>query len=94
MEIHLQEISAAIKVKKNPKDIIDGMKPISQKIADFEIKVEELSQKIDKIKYIIPNIPDKSIPVGGPANSRFFGEAIGSIMPAALIPGRPASTLP
>ena len=64
------EITAAMKAKKNPKEIIDRMKPVSQKIADFEIKVEEISQKIDKIKYIIPNIPDKSIPVGGPENNK------------------------
>lgn len=64
------EVAAALKAKKNPKEIIDKMKPISQKIADFEAKVEEISQKIDKIKYIIPNIPDKSIPVGGPENNK------------------------
>lgn len=64
------EVAAAIKAKKNPKDIIDKMKPVSQKIADFEAKVEDLSKKIAKIVYIIPNIPDKSIPVGGPENNK------------------------
>ncbi|MDD5174676.1 MAG: serine--tRNA ligase, partial [Candidatus Omnitrophica bacterium] len=60
------EITGVMKAKGNPKEIIARMKPISQKIADFGAKVEEISQKIDKIKYIIPNIPDKSLPVGGP----------------------------
>ncbi|MDP2928878.1 MAG: serine--tRNA ligase, partial [Candidatus Omnitrophota bacterium] len=60
------EIAAVLKVKGNPKENIARMKPVSQKIADFEVKVEEISQKIDKIKYIVPNIPDKSIPIGGP----------------------------
>ena len=64
------EITAAMKAKKNPKEIIDRMKPVSQKIADFETKVDELCLKIDNIKYIIPNIPDKSIPVGGPENNK------------------------
>ncbi len=64
------EVAAAIKAKKNPKDIIDKMKPVSQKIADFEAKVEDISKKIAKIVYIIPNIPDKSIPVGGPENNK------------------------
>lgn len=64
------EVAAAIKAKKNPKDIIDKMKPVSQKIADFEAKVEDLSKKIAKIVYIIPNIHDKSIPVGGPENNK------------------------
>jgi seryl-tRNA synthetase len=60
------EVAAVLKAKGNPKEVIARMKPVSQKIADFEIKVEEISQKVDKIKYIIPNIPDKSIPIGGP----------------------------
>ena len=64
------DIAAAIKAKRNAKEIIDKMKPISQKIADFEAKVEEVSQKISKFTYIIPNIPDKSIPSGGPENNK------------------------
>jgi len=64
------DITAAIKAKKNPKEIIEKMKPLSQKIAVLEPKVEELCQKIDKIMYLIPNIPDKSIPVGGPENNK------------------------
>jgi len=46
------------------------MKPVSQKIVDLETKVEDISQKIAKITYIIPNIPDKSIPIGGPENNK------------------------
>ena len=64
------EISVLIKVKKNPKDIIDRMKGISQKIAKIDDKVEDLYQKIEKIKYIIPNIPDKSVPIGGPESNK------------------------
>ncbi len=60
------EISAAIKAKKNPKDVIDSMKAVSQKIADLDKKVGELDEKLARIVYIIPNLPDKSIPVGGP----------------------------
>jgi seryl-tRNA synthetase len=59
-----------MKAKKNPKEIIDKMKPISQKISSFEAEVEEISQKIDQFRYIIPNIPHKSIPVGGPENNK------------------------
>jgi len=60
------EISAAMKAKKNPKEIIDGMKVVSQKIAILDKEVGELDEKLDKFVYIIPNLPDKSIPVGGP----------------------------
>jgi len=60
------EISALMKDKKNPKEIIDRMKAVSQKIATLDAKVEEIRQNIEKITYIIPNIPDKSVPIGGP----------------------------
>jgi len=59
------EIAGLMKEKKNPKDIIGNMKVVSQKIADFDKKVEEIDQKIAKFIYIIPNILDKSVPVGG-----------------------------
>ena len=64
------EITALMKDKKNPKDIIAKMKVVSQKIADFDKKVEEIDKKIAKFIYIIPNIPDKSIPVGGPESNK------------------------
>src|SRR3989338_5924805 len=57
------EISALMKAKKNPKELIDKMKSVSQKITDLDKKVEEISQKISKTLYLIPNIPDKSIPI-------------------------------
>ncbi len=60
------EISAVMKAKSNPKDIIDGMKVVSQKIADLDKKVVEVDEKLAKIVYIIPNLPDKSVPIGGP----------------------------
>jgi seryl-tRNA synthetase len=64
------EISAAMKAKKNPKEIIDEMKVVSQKIADLDSKVVDLDQKLDKFVYIIPNLPDKSIPSGGPEKNK------------------------
>ena len=44
------EISALMKSKKNPKELIDKMKVVSQKIANLEEKVEEISQKIEKFR--------------------------------------------
>jgi len=60
------EIAVLMKEKKNPKDVIAAMKSVSQKISEIDAKVAPLSEKIDKFLYIIPNIPDKSLPVGGP----------------------------
>ncbi|OGW85836.1 MAG: serine--tRNA ligase [Omnitrophica bacterium RIFCSPLOWO2_01_FULL_45_10] len=64
------EITGLMKAKKNPKEIIDKMKVVSQKISDFDTKVDEIEQKLTKITYIIPNIPDKSVPIGGPEEKK------------------------
>ena len=64
------EISAIMKAKGNAKDIISNMKVVSQKIADLDKKVEEVDQKVSNFIYSIPNIPDKSVPVGGPENNK------------------------
>ena len=66
------EISALMKVKKNPKEIIGKMKAVSQKIADLDTKVGELDQKLEKMIYIIPNLPDKSVPIGGPEANKLI----------------------
>lgn len=58
------KIGRMIREKNNPKDLIESMKAISQKIADFEVKVEENSKKFDDFIYNIPNIPHKSVPIG------------------------------
>ena len=66
------EISAIVKANNNPKDIIDKMKVVSQKIAELDKEVDELQQKFDKTLYLIPNIPDKSLPLGGPENNKII----------------------
>ena len=48
------------------------MKAVSQKIADLDKKVDELDQSIEEIVYIIPNLPDKSVPVGGPEANKII----------------------
>ena len=62
------EVSAKIgkmmKEKKNSKDLIASMKAESQKIAEIEQKVEEIDKKHSDFIYSIPNIPDKSVPIG------------------------------
>jgi len=60
------EIASLMKAKKNPKEIIDRMKGVSQKIANFDKKVGEVDQKLTNLLYLVPNIPDKSAPIGGP----------------------------
>ena len=69
------DISALMKTKKNPKDIIDKMKSVSQKIAILDTKVDEIDEKIDKLIYLIPNLPDKSVPIGSPEANKIVKSA-------------------
>jgi seryl-tRNA synthetase len=69
------DISALMKTKKNPKDIIDKMKSVSQKIAILDTKVGEIDEKIDKLIYLIPNLPDKSVPIGSPEANKIVKSA-------------------
>ena len=66
------EITALMKSKKNPKELIEKMKVVSQNISDLDSKVEEVSKNLSKFIYLIPNIPDKSVPVGGPESNKIL----------------------
>jgi len=57
-------ITGLLKEKKDPKDIIGSMKSISQKIADLDKKVVEISNQVNDLLLIIPNLPHKSVKVG------------------------------
>ena len=55
---------AKLKRQGNPVEaIISEMKTAAQKIADFDTKVGELSENIDKIALSIPNMPLQDVPV-------------------------------
>jgi seryl-tRNA synthetase len=60
------EISILMKEKKNAKEVIERMKSVSQKIGELDNKVGEIDEKMASFMYSIPNIPDKSVPVGSP----------------------------
>lgn len=58
------EIARLKKAGKPTENIIDGMKSKSQKIKEIDYKVGDFENKIGQIIYFIPNIPDKSVPIG------------------------------
>src|SRR3989344_4084071 len=64
------EISALMKANKNPKELIDKMKTVSQKISGLDKKVEEIYQKIAKTIYLIPNIPHEAVSKGGSESNK------------------------
>ncbi|MBI4711404.1 MAG: serine--tRNA ligase, partial [Candidatus Omnitrophica bacterium] len=57
------EIARLKKQGQSADEIIVEMKGASQKIADFDSKVGEISEKIDKIALSIPNLPMDDVPV-------------------------------
>ncbi|MBI3999780.1 MAG: serine--tRNA ligase [Candidatus Omnitrophica bacterium] len=63
------EISRAKKEGKPANTLIDGMKSISQKIDNIDIKVGDIDTKIEETILIVPNLPDKTVPDGFGANS-------------------------
>ena len=70
------KIGKMIKEKKNAKELISSMKTLSQKIGQFEAKVEEIDKKHKEFVYNIPNIPHKSVPIGaGEKANRAIKEA-------------------
>jgi len=68
------EISKALKDKKDPKDIIKNMKSISGDIDGLEAKLREIEAKLNGLLLTIPNIPHSSIPVGGPDAKKIVRE--------------------
>jgi len=58
-----EEIAHLKKQGKPAEAIIAEMKMAAQKIADFDAKVGEISEKIDKIALCIPNLPMAEVPV-------------------------------
>lgn len=62
------EVGRLLKGKKDAKEKILNMKVVSQKIDEIDKKVVEISQKLTKIAYLIPNIPHFSIPVAKDAS--------------------------
>lgn len=57
------EIALLKKQGKPAESIISEMKAESQKIADLDAKVVDVSENIDKILISIPNIPNSDVPV-------------------------------
>lgn len=59
------QITAQLKEKKDPQEIIASMKEISLKINDLEPEVKCIDQQIHAALIRIPNVPHISVPIGG-----------------------------
>jgi len=73
-----EEIARLKKAGQPAEDRISALKETSQKIADLDAKVGDVSVRIDKIVYAIPNLPCSDVPVApGPTGNvvvRTWGE--------------------
>ena len=61
-----EKIAQLKREKKDAISILEEMKIVSQKIAEIEHKVGDIDDKLSIFLITIPNIPDKSVPIGKP----------------------------
>lgn len=59
-----EEINQLIKAKKDIKILIKEVKEIPEKIIKLEKREKDLKEELDIILKSLPNIPDKSVPIG------------------------------
>ena len=59
-----QEIGQKIAKKEDVSQRKSEMKALSQKIKEIDIKVVEVDKEMANLLLIVPNIPDKSVPIG------------------------------
>ena len=64
------EIAKLLKEKKDPKAKIASMKQVALKVDDHEAELKEKEEQLSKMVMIIPNVVDKSIPVGDPSHNK------------------------
>jgi len=65
-----QEINKTKKQGKDAKLLIQDAKNLPEKIRQQEENIENLREKRDNLLFSIPNIPDKSVPVGGEGKNK------------------------
>jgi seryl-tRNA synthetase len=59
-----QKISDAKKAGKDIKPMLEDSKKIAKGMADLEAKEKEVADKRESVWMVMPNIPDKSVPIG------------------------------
>ncbi|PIQ85987.1 MAG: serine--tRNA ligase [Candidatus Omnitrophica bacterium CG11_big_fil_rev_8_21_14_0_20_45_26] len=69
-----EEVGRLRKSGGDQKGLINEGKALSQEIDNIDSKVGEIDQKIGKIVNSIPNLPDKSTPVGGAPDNKIVRE--------------------
>ncbi|MFA6808668.1 MAG: serine--tRNA ligase [Eubacteriales bacterium] len=59
-----EKVGIMKKNKESADDLIQEMRKVGENIKEQENKLSEIEQKIQKVLYLIPNIPHESVPVG------------------------------
>lgn len=63
-----EEIARLKKKKENADDLIVEMREVGQAIKESENSLNEIEQRMQDILYLIPNIPNKDVPIGTDEN--------------------------
>lgn len=59
-----QEIAQLKRNKENADDKIAEMKTVGESIAQFDAQLADVTERLEAIEFILPNIPHESVPVG------------------------------
>ncbi len=81
-----KEIGELLKRGKGAESKKSGVKALSQKIAEIDCNVEDLSEKINIIVHSIPNIPHESVPIGPDEKANMVVREWGKITKPAFEP--------
>ena len=75
--VKTEEIAKKKRAGEDASELHAYLKDLSQKIKSFEAKDKELSEKLDALVLLIPNLPHKSVPVGQGEESNVVVRSIG-----------------
>ena len=59
-----EEIAAAVKSGEKPQAKIDAMREVGKRIKDYDDKLKQLEENLEKMILWIPNLPHESVPIG------------------------------
>jgi seryl-tRNA synthetase len=74
-----EEVATKKRNKEDAEELILQMREVSQQVKDFDDKVRELDEQLEKVLLGIPNIPHDSVPVGETEDDNEVERIVGEV---------------
>jgi len=74
-----EEVAAKKRNKEDAEELILQMREVSQQVKDFDDKVREVDEELEKVLLGIPNIPHDSVPVGETEDDNEVERIVGQV---------------